>query len=411
MRVTTATAIILFMLSTIGVVSTEESRPYSYPALGDFSVPDHRLVERYRTQYTSDEGIKYLSAVMKRSVLYREFIRAEIQRLEVPEILFYLPVIESGFSATAVSRSGAVGVWQFMKNSIGGFGMRITEWMDERRDPWISTTAALRKLKDNYAVLGDWELALAAYNCGLGATRTAIRRGGKSDYWYLSDKGFFKPETVHYVPKFLAIAEILSKSDEYGIDWGTEAGVPKIASLTVDRPVDLGLLSRETGVPSDILKAANPSLYYNITPPDMKYELRLPEEYVSAVQTLLSDPQRMLLEFYMYRIKSGDTLYALSLHYGVSVDMILQYNPGVRANTLRIGKNLVIPALREVGAYAGKKDSDTLDFSGSYLVKQGDSLWSIALAYNIQVETLAERNNLEVNSILKLGKQLKVPIL
>jgi membrane-bound lytic murein transglycosylase D len=113
----------------------------------------------------------------------------------------------------------------------------------------------------------------------------------------------------------------------------------------------------------------------------------------------------------LYTIKSGDTLFALSLHYGVSVDMILEYNPGIAPKTLQLGKKLVIPALREVKTYTGKKDRDNLDFSGSYLVKQGDTLWSIALAHGIQVETLAEKNNLQVNSILKLGKQLRVPIL
>lgn len=396
--------------SADGTANSADGTGNSYP-LVSLEIPDNELVRKYRTMYTSPDGIKYLSGVMKRSALFRDYIRAETARLGVPECLFYLPVIESGFSVSAVSRSGATGVWQFMRNSISGYGIRVSEWMDERRDPWLATSAAIRKLKENFDTLGDWNLALAAYNCGLGATKNAVRRGGSADYWELCRKGLLKKETVHYVPKFLAIAEILSKSDEYGIDWGDDSSVPEFKTIQVQRAVSLDLLAKETGMDKALLRSANPALYYNITPPDASYGLRLPADSVEPIQTILSDRSRMLLEYYMYKIKSGDTLYALALHYGISVDMIIQYNPGLKPSALRIGKNIVIPALREVGAYRGRQDADNLDFSGNYLVKRGDTLWSIALAYNIQVETLAEKNNLDVNSVLKLGKALRVPIL
>ena len=382
----------------------------NYPAM-TLEIPDTPLVQKYRTMYTSPDGLKWLQAVIKRPMLYRDFIRTETIRQDVPECLFYLPVIESGFSHNAVSRSGATGVWQFMRNSVSGYGIRINEWMDERRDPWITSEAAIKKLKENYNDLGDWYLALAAYNCGLGATRKAIRKGGKADYWYLCEKGFFKKETVHYVPKFLAISEILSKSDEYGIDWGENAEGPGLTTIPVKRPVDITVLAKETGMDAGFLKSVNPALFYSITPPDTAYALRIPCGQEEAVKEVLDDRSKMLLEYYMYKIKSGDTLYALALHYGISVDMILQYNPSIKATTLKIGKKIVIPAIKEVAAYSGKKDSPNLDFSGTYRVKQGDTLWSIALAYEIQVETLADRNNLDVNSVLSLGKTLRVPIL
>lgn len=385
--------------------------PGESSGLPGLDVPDHPLIRKFRAQYTTPDGLKYLEKVMRRSGEYRAFIRGEIERQGLPSFLLYLPVIESGFSPTAVSRSGATGVWQFMRNSIGGFGIRITEWMDERRDPWLSTSAALRKLSENYRELGDWYLALAAYNCGLGATKRAVVKAGRSDYWYLSEKGYFKSETVNYVPKFLAIAEILERSGEYGIDWGEETPEGSLTTVAVKRPVDLSMLASECSLDPLRLKLVNPALYYGITPPDAPYALRVPADSAEAVEALLADKTRMLLEFYMYTIKSGDTLYALSKHYGISVDMILQYNPGTKASALKIGKKMVIPALKEVSAYQGKKDPDTLDFSGTYLVKQGDTLWSIALAYDVQVETLAERNNIEVNAVLKLGKELRVPIL
>lgn len=374
-------------------------------------IPENALVAKYVAQYTSAEGIKYLSAIMKRTVPYRSMILSELDKQGVPECLFYLPVIESGFSVSAVSRSGATGLWQFMRNSISGYGIRINDWMDERRDPWLTTEAAIKKLNENYKDLGDWNLALAAYNCGLGATRRAIKKAGTKDYWELCRLGLFKSETVNYIPKFLAISSVLARSKELGIDWGDDSVNVEMTTIAVKRPVDISVLAKELGLEVASLKAANPALYYNITPPDVTYALRIPASRQTDIETTLADKTKMLLEFYMYKIKSGDTLFALALHYGVSVDMILQYNPGISAKTLKIGKNLIIPALKEVGSFKSKKDPDTLDFSGSYLIKQGDSLWSIALAYGIQVETLAEKNNLDVNSVLKLGKALRVPIL
>ncbi len=374
-------------------------------------IPDVPLVKRYHEQYTSPDGLKYLAAVMRRSAPYRDFILDRIRTESLPESLLFLPVIESGYSVSAVSRSGATGIWQFMRNSVGGFGIRITDWVDERRDPWISTDAALRKLKENYAYLGDWYLALAAYNCGLGAVQRAVKRAGKADYWYLCEKGYLKRETVHYVPKFLAISRILADSAAYGIDWGGPSPLPPTSTLPVKRAVDVGLLAKEIGLEPAILKAANPALHYSITPPDAVYALRVPTEHEEAVRGIIDDKTRLLVNYYLYKVKSGDTLYALALHYGISVEMILQSNPGVRASALKIGTKLVIPALKEVAAYSGKRDSANRAFDGTYTVKQGDTLWSIALAHNVQVETLAERNGLEVQSVLRLGKTLRVPIL
>ncbi len=384
--------------------------PGEYPAV-DLSFPETALYRHYLEQYTTPEGLKYLSRVMQNSVQYRQFMLSELDRLEAPRWLIYLPVIESGFTARARSRSGAVGVWQFMRNSVGGYNIRINEWIDERRDPWITTTAAIRKLKDNFRMLNDWPLALAAYNCGLGATRSAMKKAGTQNYWDLCERGFFRRETVHYVPKLFAIAHILSRSAEYGIDWGVPVAEDAYTTIPVSRPVDMNVLSKETGMDTALLSSLNPSLHYSITPPGLSYNLRIPSEKSDDVAALLADRSRILLEYYLYTIKSGDTLFALSLHYGVSVDMLLEYNPGISPRTLQLGKKLVIPAIKEVTTYAGKKDRENLNFSGSYLVKQGDTLWSIALAHGIQVETLAERNNLTVNSILKLGKQLRVPIL
>lgn len=371
-------------------------------------VPDNERLRRFREQYISENGRKYLSAVMQRSAPYRSFILAETERLGAPGFLLYLPVIESGFSERAVSRSGATGIWQFMKNSVGGYGIRIDEWVDERRDPWLSSTAAIRKLMDNFNYLGDWNLALAAYNCGLGAVSRAVTRAGTKDYWELCARGYFKPETVNYVPKFLAIAEILSRSAELGISWGEALPQHEIAVLSVSKAVDLNQLAEKAGGDPDVFRQLNPALHYSITPPAQEYALRIPARDKTAVEAALASGES-LLEYYVYKIRSGDTLYALARHYGVTTDMIAEYNPGIRPEALRIGSTILIPALKEVHAYRGSRGDETLRFTGTYLVKAGDTLWSIALAYDVQVETLAEKNGMEVNAVLRVGKVLKVP--
>lgn len=370
---------------------------------------DHPLVERFRKQYMSADGYAYLSKIMKRSAPYRDFIIDLLETENMPAELLFLPVIESGFFETATSRSGAVGIWQFMRNSIGGFNIHIDDWVDERRDPWKTSVAAVKKLKWNYNQFHDWALALAAYNCGVGGVRAAIKKAGKADFWYLAEHGYLKKETVYYVPKFLAIAEILSRSGEFAIDWGSTADHPRTSTIAVKRAIDVRLLAEELGLEAESIRKLNPSLRYFITPPSITYQLRIPAAYEEAALTVLTQSDKLLIKYYQYRIKSGDTLYALARHYGVSVQSILNYNDGLRAETLKIGKTILIPALKSVEMYAGRASAYTGDFTGSHTIQQGDSLWSLALKYSVSVEQLAQQNNLNVNSVLKLGHILKVP--
>ncbi len=372
---------------------------------------DHPLIEKFRKQYMSTDGYNYLSKIMKRSVPYRDFIIELLETENMPAELLFLPVIESGFFETATSKSGAVGIWQFMKNSIGGYNIHIDDWVDERRDPWKASIAAVKKLKWNYSQFNDWPLALAAYNSGAGTIRTAIKKAGKADYWYLAEHGYLKKETLYYVPKFLAIAEILSRSEELNIDWGNTEDHPPTSTIEIKRAIDVRLLAEELGLDSETIRKLNPSLRYFITPPSIKYQLRLPSAYTEAAQTVLNQSDKLLIKYYQYRIKSGDTLYALANHYGVSIQSILNYNTGLKPETLKIGKTILIPALKSVGTYSGKNIVQAGNFDGTHTIRQGDTLWSLALKYSVSVELLAQKNNLSVNSVLKLGNTLKVPIL
>jgi membrane-bound lytic murein transglycosylase D len=377
--------------------------PFFAPA-----ILENPLTRRYIEQYSSPGGISWLSAAMERGEPYLAFIRKEIADMGLPEELIYLPVIESGYVATALSRSGASGLWQFMKNSMAPFDMHVTEWLDERMDFWKSTRGALRKLEENYRYFGDWPLALAAYNAGLGAISRLVQQSGISDYWALLERNLLTAETAHYVPKFAAAAYVLSNQRRFGIEaiWPED---PQWQRIAVDRSVDLRILAAEAGVDSGELARANRELLYNVTPPG-QYYLKVSGRDAEKIAAVLARRDLPLIRHYFHTIRSGDTLLALALHYGVTVDQILASNPGVQARYLRIGSRLIIPALKETIPYERPSQRESLAFIGNHLVKRGETLWSIAIAYETDPEVLAEANGMELTDILREGIILKTPI-
>ena len=365
------------------------------------------LVRHYINQYSTRSGLELLRTIMEKAAPYLGFIRNEIEERNLPVELIYLPVIESGYLSNAVSVSGAMGLWQFMKNSIGPFDIKVNEWMDERRDFWKSTQAALKKLEENYQYFNDWPLALAAYNAGLGAVSAAVRSSGINNYWILSERKLLKTETIHYVPKLLAAAEILSNPRKYGLVFWTED--PHWTRIALDRSVDLNLLAEEAGIDGTALKKANQELTYNITPPEKGYYLKIPGKDAEKITEVLAKTDLPLINYYIHTIKSGDTLLALAHYYGISVEQITALNPGTEPRFLRIGATLMIPAVGQQLPMQNIPERN-LEFNGAHLVKKGESLWSIARAYGVDPETLAEANGMEINDILREGRVLKTPI-
>ncbi|MDR2376915.1 MAG: LysM peptidoglycan-binding domain-containing protein [Treponema sp.] len=389
-----------------------EGGPYAGRGAGEPRIPgfDRALTRQYLERYSGGGGREWLTAVMKRAAPYLPFIREQIAARDLPPELLYLPVIESGFVSTARSKSGATGLWQFMRNSIAPFDIKINDWADERMDFWKSTEGALRKLEDNYRALGDWPLALAAYNAGLGGVQRAVRQAGRSDYWYLAEKKFIKTETIHYVPKLLAVAYILSNPRRFGLDLDWSAD-PCWERIPVGKQVDLEMLAAEAGVDGVALKAANRELFYGITPPDKNYYLKVRAADSSLISEALVRTDAVLVKHYFHTIRYGDTLSELAQHYGVSVAQITEANPGVQARYLRIGQQLRIPAYRDPGPYRYTHTAadDALRFTGNHLVKRGETLWSIALAYGVDPEALAEANGMSLNDTLREGRSLKTP--
>ncbi|MCR5699143.1 MAG: transglycosylase SLT domain-containing protein [Treponemataceae bacterium] len=374
---------------------------------------EQALTKKFLEQYSAESSKKYLTAIMNNSYPYRAYIQKALKEADMPLCLQYLPVIESGYRITALSKSGAHGIWQFMMNSISPYGMRVNMWMDERMDPWTSTDAALKKLKENYDALGSWELALAAYNCGLGAMRKAVKNGGSNDFWELCQKGYIRPETKNYIPKFIAVSTVLSNKEIYGFDYEepdpeTDRSV-HFETISVNRNIDLKVLSEKSGIPVEDLRFYNPCLTYGITPPSMSYNLRLPEGTKGQVEELLKN-SIPLIKYHIYTVKSGDSLYALARHYGIAEAEIQRVN-NLHGTTIKIGQRLMIPAVKDVAEFSRKQNTEKIDFSGIYVVNDNDTLWSLALKFNVPLEVLAGENNMEITDVLRIGSTIKVPII
>jgi len=312
------------------------------PEVYSLDFPDEDVIDRYVEGLLAGRW-EWLQAVLERSRLYVGFIAAEIEARGLPRELAYLPAVESGFQARAVSRKGATGLWQLMGNTASPYGLRMDQWVDERRDFWRATEAALAKLEENQRRFGDWALALAAYNCGTGKLSRIVRQNPDRDYWSLRRKGVLPRETAAFVPQFMALARILSHPGRYGLEVGWQPS-PQWARVPVEGSVDIRILARESGVPAEALTQANPELNFPMTPPkSYGYMLKVPAEHRRAIEATLAAAAAPLLDFAIHVVKSGDTLSEIAQAFGVSVEMILQFNPSVRPLALRIGSRIFVP--------------------------------------------------------------------
>lgn len=388
--------------------SSSQSRLSALNTLINPATLEKQLTQRYIAQYTSRSGIEYLNASMERANIYMPFIMEEIAKRNLPPELAYLPVIESSFVITARSRSGAVGLWQFMMNSISPFDIRVTDMVDERRDFIKSTRGALQKLEDNYKTLGNWELALAAYNAGLGSVTRIIHRTGIRDFWVLSRRGEFRQETEHYVPKLIAAAYVLSQPRRFGIDvWHKPF---EWTAIPLPRQVSIDIVAEEAGIDRELLRRLNAELLHGISPADSNYHLIIPAAHHEQVSRILEQEELRLIRFYYHVVRQGDTLWSMSRHYGTPLNVIEQHNPGISNRYLRLGETVIIPAYKDITPPPARTVA-AQTFNGRHVVERGESFWSLSRMYGVDPQTLAEANNMRLDQILHAGRTLRVPIL
>lgn len=328
----------------------EEKIPHqSLPGIPDeiLQRPD---VEKFRQQYLSEKWSKLLYQYLEDAMEYRLYVRKAIQEKEMPAILEYLPVVESNYKTNARSRSGAIGMWQFMANSVWPF-LTLNDFVDERLDPWKSTEGALKKLNDNYNYFQDWLLAIAAYNCGVGAMTKCLKKAQEKNYWYLVDHNLLPSQTAHYVPKLLAIADLAMNSKYYGIELPDhEQEFKELINerdgnfdyLEVNKAYSITQLAQEMRIDEDSLKHLNPSFILGMTHPTKKSQIRLPLGMKEPAQEAIK--KLTPIEFpFKYTVVAGDSLWSISRRYGVTIQAICDLNNIKENAILKIGKVLYIP--------------------------------------------------------------------
>ena len=318
-------------------------------------MPYNEIVRKFIDMYATRLR-NQVSFMLSACNFYMPIFEEALDLYNLPLELKYLPVIESALNPMAASRQGAVGLWQFMLNTGKIYGLKVTSFVDERRDPIKSTRAAARYLKDLYDIYHDWNLVLAAYNCGPGTINKAIRRAdGEKDFWQLYN--YLPKETRGYVPAFIAANYIMTYYCEHNIS-PMEMKLPEgTDTIHISRPLHLQQVAEVCNINIDELRALNPEFKKDVVPGnEQPYALRLPsktmsyfidhedsiynykpETYLTRRSTVdIPEPKAVY-----HRIRNGETLGGIARKYGVSVSQIRRLN-GIRGSNIRAGKSIRI---------------------------------------------------------------------
>ena len=325
-----------------------KKKPLSIASEEILNRPD---VDKFRKQYMTKKWAGLLHDYLENAMEYRLYVRQQVQERGLPEVLEYLPVVESNYKTSAKSRSGAIGMWQFMSNSVASF-LTLNDFVDERYDPWYSTDAGLTKLTENYNYYKDWNLAIAAYNCGLGAMNKALKKSPVKDYWYLVDHNLLPRQTAEYVPKLLAIADLAINSEYYGIDLPSHDEEFEVLEneknghfdyITVHKAYSINALAKELRISEKTMNRLNPSFILGITHPAKESKIRLPLGLGKSAETAIT--KLIPIDYpYKYKVVAGDSLWSISRKYGCTVQEICDLNDIKENDILRIGKVLYIPS-------------------------------------------------------------------
>ena len=384
---------------------------------GEMQIPSHPAVEAYAREFAEPRWRPWLELVGGRAAPVATHISMELRRRGLPEELVLLPAIESEYRSSAVSNRGAAGIWQLMPATARSLGLVIDELRDDRRDFWLATEAALTVLTQNRRILGNWDLAVAAYNAGPSRIREAVALTGSRDFWELRSRGLLPRQTAEFVPRFYGLVLAARRLQ-------LQAGAPPNgpwSRLPTPLGVDIRIIARLADVPVDALMAANTELRYALTPDDANgapYLLKVPERYRVAVAQVLEQRAEELVRLHLYRIRSGDTLSELGVAFGIPVSLVRRYNPGLQPRRLSVGAPLLLPvrdgidadaALRSVRRLRETVATAPADWSGSYVVKRGDSLWTIGRRHGTSAEQLAAANGIRPEALLYPETVLVVP--
>jgi membrane-bound lytic murein transglycosylase D len=385
---------------------------YAMPAL------DSPLVARHEQWFINNP--EYLESMVGRARLYLYYIVEEVEKRGMPMEIALLPAIESAYKPQAYSRSRAAGLWQFIPSTGRIYGLEMNWWYDGRNDVMASTGAALDYLEKLHAQFNDWQLALAAYNCGERKIERLIqenqRKGLPTDYSSLKK---LPRETKNYVPKLMAMANIIADPAKYGLQIAAIPNTEYFARVETDGQIDLGVVAKLTDMPVDELFMINPGYQRWITDPNGPHALLVPADKKDALiegLAKLSDEERV--QWARHQVRRGDTMSRVAGRYNVTVESIRTAN-SMTNNHLTTGQNLLIPVsankltaippaaiVKAANASVRREASDSERIKIVHRVRSGETLWSIAKKYRVYIHQLRDWNLLETEDTLRLGQRL-----
>ena len=385
--------------------------------------------------YFTIKDRNYTREILTRKDMYFDIFEPVLAKYNLPDELKYLAIVESGLRPNAISRASAVGLWQFISSTGKMYGLKGNWYVDDRMDPYKSTDAAARHLRDLYRMFNDWELALAAYNCGPGNVRKAIRRSGyKKKFWEIYR--YLPRETRGYVPQFVAMIYSLNYAADHNLFPDKVEYLMAFDTVKVSQYFHLETFAAQLDLCVDDLLVLNPMIKRGALPEGTRnFSLRVPAELkdtIVANRSFLYDTAgkvgKKQLEYLArnmpgstygrekltYRVRSGDVLGTIARRHHVRISDIKKWN-NLRSNMIRIGQRLSIWVLPTYNSKTKDLYRTTArvnnqpDTTGKkvYTVKSGDTLWSISKSTNQSIEQLKELNQLKSNNI-KPGQALIV---
>jgi len=379
---------------------------------------DDPAVQRERDWYARNQA--YLDRVFKRAEPYLFHIVGELEERNMPAELALLPIVESAFDPFAYSHGRAAGLWQIIPGTGKRLGLEQNWWFDGRRDVLESTRAALDYLQQLHLQFnGDWLLAIAGYNSGEGNVARALKKaaadGRSQDFWGI--KSYLPVETRTYVPRLLAVAELVADPAALGVSLPAMANEAHFDVVATGGQIDMALAARLAGIDTNELYALNAGVNHWATDPEGPHRLLVPIAHVEQFGTSLTAlGERELVQWTRHRIKSGETIGGIAERYATTPAVLREIN-GMRGNTIRAGEYLLIPhALESLASYTQSADvraerQQNTPRNGErreHVVQAGESFWSISRAYDVDVRSLASWNSMAPGDVLSVGRELVV---
>ena len=335
------------------------------------------------------------------SYYFLYFVIQELEKNNLPLELAILPYIESNYDPFSISSSGAVGIWQFMPRTGRLYQLDKSWWNEDRHDPFRSTEAAVKYLKYLYQRF-DQNIyhTLAAYNAGPSLLDRRInqnkRRGMDTDFWSLN----VPAQTKNYVPKYIALRELILNSDNYGIKLPQIPYEPVVKKISIPGQVEVLTLSEYLDIKPELLYKLNAGYTKWASAPEDESVFYIPsEKYILFENEDNPFKNSNQINWISHIVQSGDSLWSLASKYDTEVKIIKKINY-LNNDLLSINDTLLIPLSKS-------KSNNFIPYE-MYIVSEGDTLWSIAKEYNIEIRDLSRMNSIDENSYLQLGQQLSI---